>query len=142
MIRRHFIIAALIVLAGISAASAQTGSGPIKSSAAYAEVLLRKTELQSDLESLIADYTEANPKIVDIRVELASLNKALERIYSVGPSDTGKLTLALGKLIVRKAALETDLARLQRSFGKDHGEVKRARKKVEIFEAAINDILH
>lgn len=137
----HLITAVLIVLGAACAAAAQSNSGPIRSSPAYAEVLLRKTELQADLESLIGDYTEANPKIVDIRVELASLNKSLERIYGVGPSDTAKLTLALGKLIVKKAVLETDLDRLQRSYGKDHVDVKRSRKKVDTFEAAINEIL-
>lgn len=116
-------------------------AGPIKSSAAYAEVLLRKTELQAELESVLADYTEANPKLMDLRFELAALNKSLERIYAVRPSETGKLTLALGKLLVKKAALDTDLNRLQRSYAKDNVEVKRAKRKAEIFEASINEVL-
>jgi len=122
-------------------AQAEDNAGPIKSSPAYAEVLLRKTELQAELESVLADYTEANPKMLDLRFELAALNKSLERIYAVRPSETGKLTLALGKLLVKKAALDTDLNRLQRSYSKDNVEVKRAKRKVEIFEASINEVL-
>lgn len=137
------IIVAVFLLMAASVASAQTddNAGPIKSSAAYAEVLLRKTELQADLESVLADYTEANPKMLDLRFELAALNKSLERIYAVKPSETGKLTLALGKLLVKKAALETDLNRLQRSYAKDNVEVKRAKRKVEVFETSINEVL-
>jgi hypothetical protein len=141
-IARTIFTAAFVVLAA-AAVSGQTddNAGPIKSSPAYAEVLLRKTELQAELESALADYTEANPKMLDLRFELAALNKSLERIYAVKPSETGKLTLALGKLLVKKAALDTDLNRLQRSYAKDNVEVKRAKRKVEIFEASINEVL-
>ena len=136
-----FAAAILLMAVSISFAQADDNAGPIKSSPAYAEVLLRKTELQADLESLIADYTEANPKIIDLRFELAALNKSLERLYAVRPTETGKLTLALGKLLVKKAALDTDLNRLQRSYNKEHQEVRRAKRKVEIFEASINEVL-
>lgn len=116
-------------------------AGPIRSSAAYAEVLLRKTDILADLEALSVDYTDANPKIVDLRFELATLDKSLEKIFGVKPSETGKLTQALGKLIVRRAVLETEHARLGRSYNKDHPEVKRAKRKVEIFDAAIKEVL-
>jgi len=136
------IFSLILLLIAASFAFSQTGEvGPIRSSAAYSEVLLRKTQLQADLEALLADYTEANPKIIDLRTELAAINKSLEKIFAVRPTETGKLTLALGKLIVDQARLQTDLARLLRSYGNDHPEVKRARRKVEIFESAINEIL-
>src|SRR5258708_7413835 len=65
----------------------------------------------------------------------------IQRLFAVKPSETIKLTLALGKLMVRKAAIATDLNRLTRSYSKDHPEVKRAAKKLEIFESAVKDIL-
>lgn len=139
---RLILTAALVALpALVFAQDAATEVGPIRSSAAYAEVLLRKTDIMADLEALSADYTEANPKIVDLRFELASLDKSLEKIFGVKPSETGKLTQALGKLIVRRATLETDHARLTRSYNKDHPEVKRAKRKVEIFDSAIREVL-
>jgi Skp family chaperone for outer membrane proteins len=116
-------------------------AGPIRSSAAYAEVVLRRTELQAELESLIPDYTEANPKILDLRFEIGALDRALEKIYSVKPSETGKLTLALGRLIVKRASVETELARLSRSYTNETKEVKRARRRVEIYDAAVKEIL-
>ena len=119
--------------------SAETA--PVRSSPAYAEVLLRRTELQADLEALLESYTETNPKVVDLRFELAALDNAQTRLFGVRPTETARLTLALGKLLVKRAALETDLTRLSRSYNKDHPEVKRAKRKVEIFDAAVNEIL-
>src|SRR5215210_4501001 len=97
---RRSIFLVFLLLFGASAAYSQSGEvGPIRASAAYSEVLLRRTQLQADLEALVPDYTEANPKIIDLRNELAALNRSAEKLYNVRPSETGKLTLALGKLI-------------------------------------------
>ncbi len=113
----------------------------IKGSPAFAEVLLRRADLRSDLESFLPDYTEQNPKIIDIRFELAELDKALDRLYSVKPTELSKLTLALGKMLVRKAGLETDLARVKRSYNDDHPDVRRLKRRLEAYDAAIKEIL-
>ncbi len=113
----------------------------IRSSAAYAEVLLRTAEVRAELESIAADYTEESPRIIDLRYELGALVKATEKLTAVRPADAGKLTFALGKLLVRKAALDADLARLLRSYKPEHPEVRRASKKVDIFDAAIREVL-
>lgn len=134
-------IAAIFLLVFAAAGAFAQEAGPIRSSAAYSEVLLRKTQLQADLEAYLGDYTELHPKILDLRAELAAINKSLERIYAVKPTETGKLTLALGKLLVEQATLQMDLARLQRSYNNEHVEVKRAKRKLEIFENSINEIL-
>jgi len=138
---RHAFFVVILTFIACAPAYSQTEVGPIRSSAAYAEVLLRKTQLQADLEAFLADYTEQNPKILDIRVELTAINKSLEKIFAVKPSETDKLTLALGRLIVQKAGAETDLARLLRSYSNEHAQVKRAKRRVEIYENAVNEIL-
>lgn len=113
----------------------------IRSSPAYSEVLLRKTELEADIESLLMDHTEDFPKIQEERYALTVIDADVKRLLAVKPADASKLTLALGKLIVRKAEVGTELWRLRKQYSDDHPEVKRARKKVEIFERAINEIL-
>lgn len=147
--------AILITIAGLaSSASAQVSQpkaaatpapssepGPIRSSPAYAEALLRKTELESDLLSFAEDYTDQNPKVIDARFELATLSKDIDRLFAVRPDDVAKLTLALGKLIVRRAEIETELNRLLRSYKPDHPQVVRARKKAELYRDALKDIL-
>jgi hypothetical protein len=135
------LIFAIIVAAPLLCLGQTNEPGPIRSSAAYAEILLRRTEIQADLESFLASYTEAHPKVVDSRVELASLDKSLETIFAVKLTETGKLTLALGKLIVKRAALETEFARLVRNYSLDHPEAKRAKRRVEIFDTAIKEVI-
>jgi uncharacterized protein involved in exopolysaccharide biosynthesis len=114
----------------------------IAGSPAFAELLLKKTELQSNLESLVLEYTEEYPKVKELRFVLGLMDRDIARIAKVKPADSGKLTLALGKLMVRRIELETDLWNLQRSYKDEHPEVKRAKRKVEIYEAAISEILN
>lgn len=140
--RFSLIVLFVLLTATIAAGQANpVDTGPIRSSPAYSEVLLKRTELLAELDALSADYTEANPKMLDLRAELASIDKSIERLFAVRPSESEKLTLALGKLIVKKAELETELGRLSRSFAKEHPDVKRAKRRVEIFENAIKEIL-
>ena len=110
-----------------------------KSSAAYAEVLLRKTELEAEIEDLQVEYTDEYPKLKESRYEFGLLGKQLDRLAATG--DASKLTPALGKLIVRQASLETDLWVLLQRYGDQHDDVKRARRKVAAFEKAIREIL-
>jgi predicted nucleic acid-binding Zn-ribbon protein len=118
----------------------QTASA-VKSSPAFAEIILRKTELEAELESLLISYTEDFPKIKEIRFEIDSLKKEMERLSAVKSAESSKLTLALGKLMVRKAELETDLWNLRKKYDDNHPEVKRAKRKIEIYESAVKEIL-
>jgi hypothetical protein len=123
------------------AAEAADTSDPRRSSAAYAEVLLRRTEIEADLESMLVEYTEDYPKVKQERFELTLIEKESQRVLAVKPGEIAKLTAALGKLIVRKVELEGELWNLQQHLGDGHPDVKRAKRKVEIFERAIKEIL-
>jgi hypothetical protein len=124
---------------GKKTASAVQTANPVKATPAYAELLLRKAELESDIESFLVSYTEEYPKLKESRYELSLLDKDLTKLLA--QTDASRLTLALGKLLVRKNQLETDLWGLQNKFGKDHPEVKRASRKVASFQNAIKEIL-
>ena len=136
--------AALVLLTGVGADAqkpADMSANVERSTPAYATLLLSKTELQSDLDSLLVDYTEDYPKVKEIRVELGFLNTEIGRVLAVKPADAGRLTEALGKLMLRKVELETDLDRLRSQYKDEHPDVRKARKKVDAFEAAIKEIL-
>lgn len=126
-----------------SAATSASNSGQraIKSTPAYAEVLLRKTELEATLEDLSVAYTEDFPKVKETRFELNLVQKDLAKLLSLKESDSAKMTLALGKLLVRKAALETDVWSLKTKYGDEHPDVKRAKRRVATFEKAVAEIL-
>lgn len=114
----------------------------VASSAAYAELLLRRTELEAELESLVLEYTDEYPRIREIRYVLALVGRDSARLGRVKPADATRLTLSLGKLLVRRMELETELWKLRAGYKDEHPEVKRAKRKVEIYDSAINDILN
>lgn len=118
-----------------------TATQYLKSSPAFAEILLRKTDLISEVESLLVTYTEDFPRVKEARYELDVLNTELTGLLKVKPDEKEKLSLALGKLIVRKAEFETDYWNLKAKYGDDHPDVKRAKRKTEIYAKAIKDIL-
>lgn len=132
----------LLTVAGHALAQTKTSvPDAARASQAYAEVLLRKTELSAELESLAADYTDESPKIKDLKYEVAALDKAMQRIATVKAAESGKLTLALGKLLVKRASLDAELNRLSRSYSTEQTEVKRIKKKIEVYDNAIREIL-
>lgn len=154
MMRNFFktIFIALLVSGFVCAAGAQDKakkpaipktvvSEEVRSSPAYAELLLKRTELESEIESLLLDHTESFPKVVEDRYHLAMIDILVRRVAAVKAPDTGKLTLALGKLMIRQAELETDLWGLKLVYTESNSEVKRATKKLAIYDAAIKDIL-
>ncbi|MCA1588829.1 MAG: hypothetical protein LC730_01070, partial [Acidobacteria bacterium] len=113
----------------------------VTASPAYAEVLLRRTDMTAELESLLSQYTEEHPKVLELKTSLAGLTRETIRLSKVGINESGRLTVALGRLIVRKIEIETDVWKLLRVYKEEHPEVKRAKRKVEIYEAAIKEIL-
>lgn len=113
----------------------------VLASAAYSEILLRRTELEAEMESLAVDYTEDFPRLREIRFILSALKNETARLSGLKSADQSKLSLALGKLIVRKIEQATELWRLGLTYRDEHPDVKRAKRKVEIFETAIKEIL-
>lgn len=113
----------------------------IKLTSAYAEIVLRRAELESELESLLVAYTEEFPKVKEIRFEMEILKREFSRLSSVKPLEMAKLSSALGKLLVRRAGLETDLWSLRQKYDDNHTDVKRAKRRVEIYETAVRSIL-
>ena len=136
-----FISTMFLCVASIHAQTTKDQSSVIRATPAYAEVLLRKTELLAEAESLADSYTDLAPKMIDLRYEVAALDRSLTKMRAVRSEDAMRLTEALGKLMVRRAALDTELNRLNRSYNADHVEVKRAKKRLEVFDAAIKEII-
>ncbi len=149
IIARIFFLSAFIVLSFFcvcaqnapKTVSAKASENSIKSSPAYAELLLRKVERESELEEFALDYTDEFPRVKEIKFELNLLNQEMNRILVVKAADSSKLTLALGKLMVRKTEMGTDLYKLHQQYTDERPEVKRLRRKIEIFEKAIKEIL-
>lgn len=113
----------------------------LRSTAAYSEVLLKETELRAEVEALLGEYTEEYPKLKESRFALGLVQKEKARLLTTDPAESEKLTLSLGKIMVRKVDAEVELWRLQQSLADSHPEVKRAKRKVEVFETAIKEVI-
>jgi hypothetical protein len=122
-------------------ASDARGQAEVRSSAAYAELMLKRAEYQSDLEVMLIEYTEEYPKVAETRYALEMIEKERNRLFGIRSADSGKLTVALGKLLVRKIELEVELWTLRKTFQDAHPDVKKAKKKADIYEAAVKEIL-
>ncbi len=133
-------LAAILFFAAFGVADAQTRNASA-ATPAYTEVLLKRTELQAELESLLVEYTEEYPRVAELRYLIFQLDSETGRLNAVKPADAGKLTEALGRLMVRKAELATDLWKLLKVYKEGHPDVKKAAKRVETFETAIVRIL-
>ena len=87
------------------------------------------------------DYTEEFPKIKEIRVELGFLKTEMDRLLAVKPADAGRLSLALGRLMLKKIELEKQLDLLRAQYKDEHPEVRKTRRQIETYESAIKEIL-
>lgn len=116
-------------------------SDAVRGSAAYAEVLLRKTEIEAELEALLIDYTDDFPKVAELKYELGRINFAADQLLVVKVAETGKLTLALGKLMVKRAEAESALNETAKTYKEGHPDHKRAKRRVEIYDNAVKEIL-
>lgn len=141
-------VAAFIFFSAVSISAQKSGKpemapsvDPIRSSPAFAEVLLRETEIEAELESLLVEYTDEFPRVKELRYTFDLLEKEKTRLLLIKPEESQKLTLALGKLMVKKVDAATDLWRAKQGYADEHPEVKRAKRKLEIYDKAIKEIL-
>lgn len=140
-----------LLLGGASLTYGQTARRPVPSpepsavgatsSAAFAEIALKRAEFEADLEALLVDYTDDFPRIKELRFALSRIAAEAERLKAMKPAERDRATSALGKLMVRKVESEIELWKLQQSYADEHPDVRRAKKRVEIFERAIKEIL-
>ena len=112
-----------------------------RSTAAYAEIALKRAEVEAELESLLVDYTDEFPKVKELKHALQRIDSEGTRLASIKAGDHDRATIALGKLMVRKVEAEVDLWKLQQQYADEHPDVRRAKKRVEIFDKAIKEIL-
>src|SRR5215203_3999113 len=110
-----YIAVAILGLCTVSA-TGQTGrsntrvesvkAANLKATAAYAEVALRRAEMEEEVESLLLDYTDDFPRIKELKFALGRVKAESDRLTAITAAENGKATTALGKLIVRKIESE------------------------------------
>ena len=116
-------------------------SKAIKSSPAYSALVFQRTVIKADLEEMLVTYTEDFPKVKDARHEIDLINFELTRLLDTKVTDSCKLSDSLGKLMLKKTEIEMELFNLKKKYKEDHPEVLRAKRKLDIYEKAVTEIL-
>jgi hypothetical protein len=113
----------------------------VRATAAYAELIVKRTELKAELEELLVTYKDEFPKVRNTRYELNLLNAVLARFGRFDASYAPRLTEAVGKLIIRRAQLATDYWIALNRFSDEHPSAKKAKRKLEIYDEAVEALL-
>ena len=116
-------------------------SRKIRSSPAFAELILRRAELEATGEELLVLYEVDARQVKENRFELVMIDRDLKTISSTCEAQTDKLTLSLGKLLVRRATLAKEHWVLKSRYGDAHRNAQIALRKLKIFDRAIDEIM-
>lgn len=116
-------------------------SKAIKSSPAYSALILQRTVIKAELEEMLVTYTEDFPKVRDARHEIDLINFELTRLLETKVTDSCKLSDSLGQLMIKKTGVEMELYNLKKKFNDDHPDVLRTKRKLDVYEKAVAEIL-
>ena len=140
----YFFVLFFVFSIGISAQKidySTPASKAIKSSPAYSALVLQRTVIRAELEEMLITYTEDFPKVKDARHEIDLINFELTRLLETKVTDSCKLSDSLGKLMLKKTEVEMGLFNLKKKYKDDHPDVLRAKRKLDIYDKAVAEIL-
>jgi hypothetical protein len=113
----------------------------VKSSPAYIELTLHQADIDAELLDLAVDYTDEYPKVKRLKLEAQFVQADLGNMLKLNAAALPKLTESFAKLVLKKVAMQVDLAELKVDHKDDYPDVQRAQKRVQIYEKAIRDLL-
>ena len=113
----------------------------VKTTPAYAELIMKRTEVAAELEVLLPDYTEESPEVREKRLSLQVLDAALKRLETVTLEQYLALTPAVGKMLARKLEAEAELKILSEIYTDEHPAVKKSKIRFKIFDAELKKLL-
>ena len=108
---------------------------------AYAEVFAQKVEAEAELKVLIIDMTDDAPQVREKKLRRDSLQREIEWLEKLPAASHSKMTLALGKIIVRKVQAEVDQKMLAENYADEHPLIKKARARLAVYKDEIDKLL-
>lgn len=133
----RILFAVFIGLTGIGAVNAQR-TAPVappapceaKSSAAYAELVLRKVALQAELEASLATMAKDNPIVTAKQSELDAVAAEVDQLCKVPHAKQVYLNENYAKLLLHKVELAGRLKTLLVRYTAEHPDVKRTQAEL------------
>lgn len=108
---------------------------------AFAEVFAQKVETEAELKILSVEMTDDAPQITEKKMQHDFLQREIEWLENLPTTMQSKMTLALGKMIVRKIQAEVDEKMLTKNYADEHPLVKKARARLVIYKNEIDKLL-
>lgn len=136
-----FSIALILAFAVCSAAQEKIKASKAAATFAYAEVLANRIEAEADLKVLTLDYSDDAPQVKAKKLERDLLGRQIRWLEALPDSSQPKMTVALGKLLVRKALAEAALKTLNETYAEQHPLMKKARARFEVYNSEIEKLL-
>ena len=114
---------------------------PVHTTAAYAEVYAQKIETEADLKALLIDYNDEAPDVRAKKLELNLFAREIRWLEALPPESLPKLTLAMGRILVRKTQAEMNLKNLLQSYSDEHPLVKKAKARLTVYTDEVAKLL-
>ncbi|MEP6923254.1 MAG: hypothetical protein ABI954_02210 [Pyrinomonadaceae bacterium] len=108
---------------------------------AYAEVYASKVEAEADLKVLSMDLTEETTQVREKKLERDLLAREIRWLEALPSISHDKMTVALGRLLVRKTQAEVSLKMLSENYAESFPTVKKARTRIEVYNSEIQKLL-
>jgi beta-lactamase regulating signal transducer with metallopeptidase domain len=124
-----------------SQAQAALQANDARLSQAYAELILRKAELEAKLSQLRESQTGTSPDVVMAREKLEALSREMDRMAAIKAEQLQRLSTAYGQLIWRKAMLEAEIRSLLRRVTSEHPDVQFKRAELEALKRELDKLL-
>ncbi len=108
---------------------------------AYAEVYAARVEAEADLKVLATDLTEETVRVREKKLERDLLAREIRWLEALPSTSHDKMTMALGRLLVRKTQAEVNLKMLSENYADGFPAVKKARAKIDVYNGEIQKLL-
>ena len=118
-----------------------TAVSKVADTGAYAEVYAARVEAEADLKVLAMDLTEETVQVREKKLERDLLAREIRWLEALPSVSHDKMTIALGRLLVRKTQAEVSLKMLSENYAEDFPTVKKARTRIGVYNDEVQKLL-
>ena len=141
--KRIFAVALLIIASFVTYAqqTPRESASDVKTTSAYGMLILRKLEVETELEKVLSEYTSEHPSAKIKQFELDVLNSEMAKMAETAQSNLVKLTSGYGTLILQKVKLVSEMQALLLEYTSEHPNVKLKEVELNLLEHEIAKLM-
>ena len=108
---------------------------------AFDELALHKKKIKSELNSLLLEWTQDSPNVLNKQFELEITQLEMTKVLAMPESQKPLLTFVYGKLLVRKVIAESELQYAVLNNGVESTQARKKVMKLQAMEKEISKFL-